>query len=217
MHRLPKPTLIIFDCDGVLVDSETITGAVLGRLLQESGLPFSLEEVHARFLGRSLHQCIEIAEEVLGRRLPADFADRYRAGRDEALRTQLQPTPGVKEMLMELQVPFCVASNGERAKMQLTLGITGLLPLFEGRMFSVTEVAHPKPAPDLFLHAAATLDAIPESCVVVEDSVLGIEAGVRAGMTVIGYVRVTPARPLMDAGATFTITDLLELPGLLQL
>lgn len=211
-----KPLLIIFDCDGVLVDSEPITGAVFAQMAREQGLEWSPQKIYETFLGRAMRECVRIIEETIGRKLPESFVDEYRSRRNEALRAQLQPTPGMKEMLQELDVPFCVASNGESSKMELTLNIVGLWDLFAGRLFSVHDVAHPKPAPDLYLHAANVMNVAPADAVVVEDSLLGVQAGVRAGMRVVGYSAATPASKLVDAGVTTTVDDLSRLPEVLR-
>lgn len=168
------------------------------------------------FLGRAMRECVRIIEETIGRTLPESFVDEYRVRRNEALRAQLRPTPGLKDMLEALDTPFCVASNGEASKMELTLNAVGLWSLFEGRLFSVADVPHPKPAPDLYLHAARTMGVEPVDAVVVEDSLLGVEAGVRAGMRVIGYGTGIPVPKLVAAGVTTTLDDLRRLPEVLR-
>jgi HAD superfamily hydrolase (TIGR01509 family) len=124
--------------------------------------------------------------------------------------------PGIEDALDRLGVPFCVASSGDHEKMNITLGITGLLPRFAGRIFSVTQVARGKPAPDVYLFAARQLGAEPSACLVVEDTPPGVQAGVAAGMTVFGYCAHTPEQKLKAAGAHRTFDDLRALPGMVS-
>lgn len=213
---MPSYQLIIFDCDGVLVDSERITNQVFVEMLNALGLPLTLEDMFEQFVGRSMSQCMEKITTLLGRAPPEDFLTNYRARTTAALASQLKPVPGIEAALDAIALPWCVASSGEHAKMRTTLGVTGLLPRFAGRIFSVTEVAHPKPAPDIFLHAARQCGAAPADCVVVEDTPTGVAAGVAAGMTVLGYCASTPARRLLDAGAHQVFDSMTLLPGLLR-
>jgi HAD superfamily hydrolase (TIGR01509 family) len=141
--------------------------------------------------------------------------ERYLAERDRILREQVVPIEGIREVLEGLTVPYCIASSGDHAKMRITLGTTKLLPLFEGRLFSATEVPNGKPAPDVFFYAAQRMGARPERTVVIEDSVNGVLAGCAAGMTVLGYFGLTPAATLVAAGATATFAHMRELPALL--
>jgi HAD superfamily hydrolase (TIGR01509 family) len=215
-QRLNQPALIIFDCDGVLIDSEPITGRVFAEMAQEQGLDWPADEIQRQFLGRAMRECVRIIEDAIGRKLDEQFIDEYRARRNDALRRDLKPTPGLREMLEALDVPYCVASNGEASKMEVTLEVVGIRELFEGRIFSVADVQKPKPAPDLYLHAARVLHAMPERCVVVEDSLTGIEAGVRAGMRVVGYTSAHPKPRLEAAGATLVLDDITRLPEALR-
>jgi HAD superfamily hydrolase (TIGR01509 family) len=211
----PRPELVIFDCDGVLVDSEPAAAAVLAEALREEGLAMTDEEVRRAFLGLTFPRTIEIVEERLGRPLGAGFAGRVQARTFEAFRRGLAPMPGVEEALDRLDVPYCVASSGEPEKMRLTLGLTGLLDRFDGRMFSASEVEHGKPEPDLFLHAARRLRASPARTVVVEDSVAGVTAARRAQMRVYGYAAAGDGAALEAAGATL-LADLRQLPRLIE-
>lgn len=213
---MPSYQLIIFDCDGVLVDSERITNQVFVEMLNALGLPLTLEDMFEQFVGRSMSQCMEKITTLLGRAPPEDFLTNYRARTTAALASQLKPVPGIEAALDAIALPWCVASSGEHAKMRTTLGVTGLLPRFAGRIFSVTEVAHPKPSPDIFLHAARQCGAAPADCVVVEDTPTGVAAGVAAGMTVLGYCALTPAHRLRDAGAHQVFDSMTLLPGLLR-
>ena len=206
--------LIIFDCDGVLVDSERITNQVFADLLGELGLVFSLADMFEHFVGQSMAQCLDKIAVLLGKSPPADFVATYRARTRHVLQTQLRSVPGIEEALAQIAIPWCVASSGDHEKMRFTLGLTGLLPHFEGKLFSVTDVARPKPAPDVFLHAAACCRVEPGDCIVVEDTPTGVAAAVAAGMTVLGYAALTPAHRLRDAGAHRVFDRMTELPQL---
>ena len=206
--------LIIFDCDGVLVDSELISNRILAGMLCDLGLNVTLQDMFERFVGHSMAHCLALIREGLGGEVPAGFEADYHARTDLAL-AELQSVPGVVEALERLALPCCVASNGEPDKIRRSLGRTGLLERFEGRLFSAAAVARGKPAPDLFLHAAATMGAAPERCVVVEDTSVGVTAGKAAGMTVFGYAGRTPAARLHAAGANVVFSDMTELPGLI--
>lgn len=207
--------LVIFDCDGVLVDSELITNRVFARMINELGVHVTLEDMFERFVGRSMAYCCDLIASMLKRPIPDDFVEQYHIRTSAALRAELEPVPGIESVLHELNergVPFCVASSGSHEKMRTTLGITGLLSQFENKLFSVTEVANPKPAPDVFLFAAKEAGASPSRCYVVEDTPTGVSAGVAAGMTVFGYCALTPAHRLIDAGAHYTINEMSKLP-----
>ncbi|MGN6129678.1 MAG: HAD family hydrolase [Nocardioidaceae bacterium] len=198
-------TLVIFDCDGVLVDTERLTVGVEARLLTELGWPHTAELVVARFMGRSSAGQLAELEERLGPELTAEFDRRSTAEVHEAFARELEAVAGIEDLLDHLQargVATCVASSGTHERMRRTLGLTGLYDRFAGRLFSVTEVARGKPAPDLFLHAAAAMGVEPGRCAVVEDSVYGVQAAVAAGMTAYGFGGgLTPAQRLEDAGA----------------
>ncbi|QEL56957.1 HAD family hydrolase [Chromobacterium paludis] len=205
--------LVIFDCDGVLVDSERLTNRVFAAMLNELGLAVTLQDMFDQFVGLSMAQCLRQIEERLGMPPPAGFEAAYRRRSQAALEAGLTVVPGVPAMLAALPLPFCVASNGSHGKMRSTLGLTGLLPRFETRMFSAQDVALPKPAPDVFLHASRSLGVAPARCLVIEDTPTGVRAGAAAGMTVWGYAALTPRENLMSAGAAATFVDMAELPG----
>jgi len=207
--------LVIFDCDGVVVDSERIVFEVFGSFIRALGVHLTDEETREQFLGRSLADCMKIVERFRGSPAPAGSLERYTADRDRVLRERVEPVAGIREVLESLTIPFCIASSGGHDKMRITLGATKLMPLFEGRLFSATEVPRAKPAPDIFLFAAQRMGANPARTAVVEDSVNGVLAGCAAGMTVFGYVDLTPAEKLSEAGASFTFTQMRDLPGLL--
>jgi HAD superfamily hydrolase (TIGR01509 family) len=207
---------VIFDCDGVLVDSEPIANRVFAEQLARHGLPMTVDDVVRHFIGRSRDACIAVAGEMRGRRFHDTFAEEWDAALHAALEREVRPVPGVPEVLRSLRVPYCVASNGEPAHMRISLTAAGLMPLVEGRLFSARQVARPKPAPDLFLHAARTMGFGPPECAVVEDTATGVRAAVAAGMRVFAYAAGahTDRDEVTTLGAT-VFEDMLELPALL--
>jgi HAD superfamily hydrolase (TIGR01509 family) len=183
-------------------------------MINELGLHVTLEDLFERFVGRSMEYCCDLLAGLLKRPIPDDFLEQYRLRTTAALRAELKPVAGIEIVLDELSardIDFCVASSGSREKMRTTLGITGLLPRFEHKLFSVTEVANGKPAPDVFLLAAGKYGAEPSKCYVVEDTPTGVKAGVAAGMIVFGYCGLTPAHRLVEAGANYIIAELSQL------
>ena len=197
---LPQLT-VIFDCDGVLVDSERLSHEVLRQMLAEYGRDISLQDTFEHFMGTSTEKCLSVLSELTGKAPPPGFLSDFRDRTFEAFKDSLAPIPGIIEVLRSSTHPYCVASNGPREKMRFTLGHTGLLPHFEGRLFSAEDVARPKPAPDLFLHAAQAMNAEPSSCLVVEDSPTGVAAAKAAGMYVLGYAAMGQEAKLLAAGA----------------
>ncbi|HUX04124.1 MAG TPA: HAD family hydrolase [Acidimicrobiales bacterium] len=192
--------LIIFDCDGVLADSERLAVRTEAEILAELGWPLSEADIVTRFVGRSAHYMHETLEAHLGRTVDWDlvFETRYH----DIFAKELVEVPGVSELLSRVAVQTCVASSGSHAGIRYKLQLTGLLPHFEGHIFSAEDVEQSKPAPDIFLHAARVMGVDPQRCAVVEDSVAGVLAGVSAGMVVFGFSgSVTPARDLRSAGA----------------
>ena len=212
----PPAALIVFDCDGVLVDSERISHLVLQQMLAERGARISFDEAVSRFMGTSGQRCGELVQQMTGAP-PAEFMPAFGVRTFEAFSRQLEAVAGIPELLAKLATPYCVASNGPRAKMEMTLGHTGLLHRFvPDRLFSADDVVHPKPAPDLFLHAAARMKVPPEGCVVVDDSPTGIRAARAAGMRTLGYAAMTPAARLREAGAHAIFESMAVLPALLD-
>lgn len=184
-----RPALVIFDCDGVLVDTETLANRRLAEWLCDAGFETTYEQCRRRFVGRSM-TAVQADVEATGVSLGADFVDRWNAGLPDLFAGRVQAIPHVRqavEAVRDAGLPYCVASSARVTKMHLTLGATGLLPLFEDVLFSATMVARGKPFPDLFLHAAGAMGAEPARCVVIEDSVAGAQAGAAAGMRVLGY------------------------------
>jgi HAD superfamily hydrolase (TIGR01509 family) len=212
---MPRFDLVIFDNDGVLVDSEWLANGVLAGLLTEYGLPCTREDCIRDYMGSTMGRVRAMAEARLGRALPRDLEDRYHEQLFVAFRTELTAIPGVHEVVTALTIPTCVASSGTRERIRLALTKTGLYPLFDGRMFSAQDVARGKPDPDLFLHAARAMGVAPGRCAVIEDSPLGVEAANRAAMTAFGFARMMPAERLRDAtGGVFRAMK--ELPALLE-
>lgn len=229
---------VVFDCDGVLVDSEPITHRVLAEMLGELGLHFTVEQAMRTFIGKSLRAELAIIEGLAGRPLPPDWYAGFVARRDEALAREVRPVAGVEALLdalHERRVPVAVASGADRAKMRLTLGTTGLLGRFEtpaaravanapGRaavplpgsvLFGADLVERAKPAPDVYLLAAHTLGVAPARCAVLEDTPTGTAAGVAAGMTVLGYCAHADPRALLAAGACAVFDDMRRAAALL--
>ena len=208
--------LVIFDCDGVLVDSEPIAVRVDALVLGRLGWDLSEAEIIERFMGRSEAYMVGEIEAALGRPLPLDWDAEFVPLYRDALEAELEPVDGVMEALDAISAPTCVASSSTHERLRFTLGLTGLLERFDGRIFSAADVANGKPAPDLFLHAAASLGADPARCAVVEDSVYGIQAARAAGMRAFGYAGgLTPADRLAGP-ATTVFEDMRALPALLQ-
>jgi HAD superfamily hydrolase (TIGR01509 family) len=214
------PELVIFDCDGVLIDTERIAVPIDTIVLAELGWPITEAEVVKRFLGRSEADCTLEIEAHLGRKLPADLSfeidKRYREAFEREL-TPIDGVVGVLDLLDAKGIGTCVASSGSHEKMRFTLGLTGLYKRFEGRIYCIDDVTRGKPAPDLFLHAARVEGIDPPRCAVVEDSPFGIEAALAAGMAAFGFAGgLTPVKRLQIPGATLFAT-MRELPPLLGL
>jgi HAD superfamily hydrolase (TIGR01509 family) len=181
------PGLIIFDCDGVLIDSETIACRADSACLAELGIVLSADEILDRYLGISAAAMCADIERRLGRVLPADFAATLQRRVAAAFERELAPMPGVAAVLAALHERRCVASSSAPERLRHSLALTGLLHCFEPHLYSAAQVARGKPAPDLFLFAAAAMQVAPGACVVVEDSVAGVQAAVAAGMRAIGF------------------------------
>ncbi|MGX1672491.1 HAD family hydrolase [Streptomyces sp. NPDC055400] len=209
--------LVIFDNDGVLVDSEPISNKLLAGYLTELGHPTSYEESLRDYMGAAMHRVHDLVEERTGQRLPEDFDDVFHGRVFAAFERELEPVPGAVEVLEKLAadgVPYCVGSSGSHERIRVGHRKTGLDKWFDdGRIFSSQDVGRGKPAPDLFLHAAQCMGVAPERCAVVEDSPLGVQAAVAAGMDVYGFTAMTPASRL--SAVTELFGDMRELPDLL--
>ena len=208
--------LVIFDCDGVLVDTERLAVRVDVQVLAQLGWVMTEAEVVERFVGLSDATIREAIEAHTGRSLADNWEQEFRHLYRSSFAESLTAVDGVVEALDGITLRTCVASSGSHEKMRFTLGLTGLLERFDGRMFSVSEVDRGKPAPDIFLHAAARMGVAPAACAVVEDSRFGVEAARAAGMRAFGYAGgLTPAHLLAGSG-TIVFTDMRELPRLLN-
>ena len=193
--------LVIFDCDGVLVDSESITMRTLIDACEPHGLTLDLSEAMHLFRGGHWGMVIEEIESRLGHAVPDTFTDDFRSALFRALDEHVEPVPGIKDVLGDLPYRCCVASNGPRAKMATTLRKIGLLDYFEDRIYSAYDIDVFKPNPDLFLHAAREMGATPERCAVIEDSSNGIRAARAANMRAIAYVPNGEPTPFIALGA----------------
>ena len=212
--------LVIFDCDGVLVDSEMIASRILAEELVGRGYPVTPEYCRAHFTGCSIATVMTTVAEAFGRPLPGDFPEILFARDAAAFDTELTAIPGVEEAVRRLSVARCVGSSSSPERIRNSLRVTGLLDLFEPHIFSAHMVERGKPAPDLFLFAARSMGVPPDAATVVEDSVLGVQAALAAGMAVLGFAGGGHAGPgyaerLKEAGAPVVFEDMAELPALL--
>ena len=213
--------LIIFDCDGVLVDSEVISCRAHANVLSRHGYPITQQQVFDRFLGRSTRQANSEVEAELGRALPDDFHVQLQDELFRSFEADLEAVPHIHSALDAIAQAVCVASSGSHQRMNVTLGRTRLYDRFAPNIFSASQVSNGKPAPDLFLFAASQLNVSPERCLVIEDSVPGVTGGRAAGMTVLGFHGGSHCRPgygdrLRAAGAAATFDDMRQLPELIE-
>lgn len=202
MSNGQKYKCIIFDCDGVLVDSVSITSQALLDLLQPLGAADRVAKVIDQYRGTPLHTAFHDIEDMMGHKLPDDFLTRYRELIYTRLKRDVQPIPGVRQLLENINMPFCVASGGPPEKIRLTLETTQLLPYFEGRIFSSYIVKSWKPDPGIFLHAASQMGFQSSQCLVVEDSLEGVEAATKGGFDVVGFVQDGYVERMKGTGAT---------------
>ncbi|RUT00806.1 hydrolase [Dulcicalothrix desertica PCC 7102] len=207
--------LIIFDCDGVLVDSEPIVNRIFAEVLNEAGFKITYEEVMQQFIGKSLATCLEIIKESYGRPLPKNFIELCKEREIAALQKELQPVPGITEVLKQITLPKCVASNSSHRHIQMVLTLTDLLHNFQGKLYSCYDVERPKPFPDLYLYAAQQMNTNPENCLVIEDSATGVQAACAAGMTVFGYAQYNDGAALALNGAKIVFNNMQQLPEML--
>ena len=214
-------TLLIFDCDGVLVDSEHLACAALAEVMTTLGHSMTADEAMLAFAGRSLKDVLARAERLLSRPIPKDLGEQAAVQLMARFRRELQAVAGVKEAIAALPYRRCVASSSDPGRLTLSLDVTGLSALFGNNVFSAVEVANGKPAPDLFLLAARRLGEDPSSCIVIEDSVLGVEAAGAAGMAAIGFAGASHANQglaerLAAAGAEWVIDSMANLPAAVE-
>ena len=208
------PKCIIFDCDGTLVDSEHVTNQIIAEMAGELGITMTGDEATATFGGKTLDAVLYKMRELSGKEIPDDWLPRLIKRVSEAWKTELNPVNGVRELLENLNISICVASNGEPIHVNQSLEMTGLRGFFDGNIFCASDVGVPKPAPDLFLYAAKKMGFKPEQCIVIEDSISGVMAANRAKIKVYGLVKMCSAEELENAGA-IPFTNMQNLPALL--
>jgi HAD superfamily hydrolase (TIGR01509 family) len=213
-------TLLIFDRDGVLVDSEVLALETLREMMAALGRSMTMDEADREFTGGSLAATLATAERLLGRPVPPDVGEEFGRLLFDRFRRELEPIPGVREAILALPYRRCVASSSSPDRLTLSLAVTGLAPLFE-HVFSAVQVAHGKPAPDLYLFAARQMGEPPEHCIVIEDAVRGVMAGRAAGARVIGFAGGAHAGPalaedLRAAGAETVIQSMDQLPAVVR-
>jgi len=198
--------LIIFDCDGVLVDSERIANEVFADVLnRELGFSLSLEDMFEHFVGRSSAQCMQIIENMLGSKPPSSLETMYKTEINQALEKSVTAVNGIEKTLRDISIPYCVASSGSYEKMKTTLGKTNLITFFKDVLYSTSDVNRGKPFPDIYLYAAQRMGfSEPSRCLVIEDSSIGVQGAVAAGMTVFGYAELTASSTLLSSGAHHT-------------
>jgi HAD superfamily hydrolase (TIGR01509 family) len=214
------PELVIFDCDGVLVDSEVLALGVMRRRLNEAGLQLTDRETRERFLGRRLDSSLRGIETELGAQLPENFRDEFSREILSTFARELKGVEGVRQAIEGLRARVCVASSSGHERLRLSLRVAGYETMFAPNIFSAADVAEGKPSPDLFLHAACVMGAAPKDCLVIEDSVAGVVAGRAAGMIVFGFAGASHFSPrdegahLIAAGAELLFDDMTRLPEL---
>jgi HAD superfamily hydrolase (TIGR01509 family) len=210
-----KPACIIFDCDGVLVDSEVIGVKLLLDMAAPYGVTMPLDEAVETFSGIHLKEGLKLLQSMASSPFPEDFEQDFRKRSYEVFKTEMKPVRGVQAVLDGLTIPYCVASSGPVEKMKLNLTVTGLIGYFENRMYSGYEINSWKPDPGIFLYAAQQMGYKPSQCVVIEDSMAGVQAGVKGGFKVFGYAKPFNGKELEKEGAVI-FHDMQELPGLIN-
>ena len=206
----------------MLADSEVLSNSVIAEIVSELGVPTSLDDAYRTYMGKRLGEVIETIERVIGRKLPADFADAYQLRTFEAFRAYLKPIDGAREFIAAWrEIPNCIASSSSPERLALSLDVLNMTALFEGRVFSASNVARGKPHPDIFLHAAEQLGVRPSDCIVIEDSVGGVTAARAAGSTAIGLTAASHIKPgfdakLREAGADHVAASFAELDGIIR-
>ena len=216
-----QPELIIFDCDGVLIDSELLSNQTEIEVFAEFGVHYELHAYMARFVGKSSKDATLEWERDFGGPLPASFRPRLDECLATAFERELRAMPGIHELLAGLETRVCVASSSSPARLDLTLGIVGLKEYFGENIFSATMVARGKPEPDLFIYAAGQMGVDPAACIVIEDSALGATGAVAAGMRTIGFVggghcTAKTREELLKAGVEQVVADHLECANLIR-
>lgn len=212
----PHFDAVVFDCDGVLVNSEELAMRVSQRIVRDLGWRADLSEMMQMFVGCSREYYVAEIERRLGRSLETDWMAPYRGWHDDAFRAELQPVPGIAKALDEIELPTAVASNSNHDRIRLTLGIVDLLDRFDGRIASAQDVAAPKPAPDVYLHGAELLGVPASRCIAVDDSRFGVTAAVRAGMHVLAYTGSPHGAPIPEGERIHPFDDMADLPALVE-
>ena len=212
---MSKYKCIIFDCDGVLVDSEPIASQIMVDMANELGANIDLDYALRTFKGTSIHRCQEHIAELANRELPSDFMPRFRERSFESFKKNIQTVEGITEVVKNLKLPFCVASSGPENKIRLNLQLTGLLPYFEGHIFSSFTIEKWKPDPGVFLWAAETMGFKPHECLVIEDSLSGVQAAENGGFDVFGFTAHDYNNEL-EGVATLTFNKMSDLPKLIK-
>ncbi|RXJ44472.1 HAD family hydrolase [Gelidibacter gilvus] len=212
---MSKYKCVIFDCDGVLVDSEPIANQVLVEMANEYGANIDLDYALRNFKGTSMQNCYAQVAELATQRLPDDFMPNFRERSFESFRKNIQPVEGVTEVIESLDMPFCVASSGPENKIRLNLELTGLLPHFEGNIFSCFTIRKWKPDPAVFLWAAETMGFHPSECLVIEDSMSGVNAALNGGFDVFGFTAHDYNNEL-EGNATLTFNEMSQLLKLMK-
>jgi HAD superfamily hydrolase (TIGR01509 family) len=213
---------IIFDFDGVLADSEVLSNSVIAEIVTELGKPTTVDDAYRTYMGKRLSEVIETIEGVIGRKLPDDFADSYQRRTFDTFRARLKPVDGAREFIATWrELPNCIASSSSPERLALSLEVLNMAALFEGRVFSASNVARGKPHPDIFLHAAQQLGVAPADCIVIEDSIGGITAARAAGSVAIGLTAASHIEPgfdakLRQAGADHVAASFAELDRIIR-
>ena len=213
---------IIFDFDGVIADSEVLANTVLAEFVTELGVPTTVEDSYRDYMGKRFHEVVAAIEKVVGRALPPAFSDQYQVRTLERFRQELAPIAGVREFITKfVDLPRCIASSSSPERLAVSLAVLDMTALFEGRVFSASNVARGKPHPDIFLRAAAEMGVSPRECIVIEDSASGVIAGRAAGCTVIallaaGHIREDHAAKLKEAGAHHLAADYVEMDRIVR-
>ena len=212
---MSKYKCIIFDCDGVLVDSEPLSNQVMVDLANELGAHIDLDYAYRHFKGNSFQKCAEQISVLIGKDVPEDLELQYRTRSFEKFKAEIQPIAGVKALLDDLDIPFCVASSGPVNKIRLNLELTGLLPYFEEKIFSCYTIQKWKPDPAIFLWAAKTMGYDVKECLVIEDSPIGVSAAIRGGFDVFGFTAHDYCDELQK-NATKIFDDMIKLKKLMD-
>lgn len=200
--------LVIFDCDGVLVDSERVSNTVFLQMLAELGIHMSEDQLIQDYVGMTMKACLQLMTQRYGIDFPDSFKQELDTRMVAVYQQKLTAMPGVRGVIENLNLPFCLASNSTPDKIAFMLKLVGLYDFFQGRIYSGTQVANPKPAPDVYLLAASASGVAPAHCLVIEDTPTGIRAAKSAGMRVLGYAGLFAASQLRAAGADAVFDDM---------